>query len=156
MAKIYLILTDGKNVLVAKGGKSGNPPKVRGGYHLPGGKYESRDKNSLGTVIRELKEETGITLKNPQQLGKDLTPENTGGAKFVIVQTESVPDWVEWFDKLDEADRPKVTNIYDEPFTGLISLPLENCWKDNNFNNTFYTDYFGLGLKEACKILGKD
>jgi len=154
MAKIYLILTDRKYVLVAKGGKSGNPPEERRGYHLPGGKFENRDKNSFGTVIRELEEETGIKLENHQPWGNEITHKKAVGAKFVIVVTENVPALVEGFNNLDVSKRPKITNKYDEPFTELVSLPLENCWKDKNFNSDYLTDYFGYGLEEAMKVLG--
>lgn len=156
MPKVYLILTDGQNVLVAAGGRSGKPPVERQGYHLPGGKYETRDRSYMGTVIRELREETGFPLRNPVQIGGDITPAGTNGAVFIIVKEASIPGIVEWFNDPENPDRPAVTNPNDEPFTSLASLPLENCWKNHGFNARYLTDYFGLGLEQAVKIIPRD
>lgn len=154
MPKVYLILTDDKNVLIGKGGRSGSTRSERLGYHLPGGKSKGTDnKNKLTTALRELKEETGIELENPQQFGQDIIPSDSGGAIFVIVKTESVSSLVESFNNLDPQDRPKIVNRFDEPFTELMSLPLKNCWNNSNFSEDYYTNYFGFGLREAVKLL---
>lgn len=155
MPKVYLILTDGENVLVAEGGRSGKPQTPRRGYHLPGGRVEKSDKSYMETLQRELKEETGLSLRDPVQMGSEINPATTYGAKFIIVKTDSILDLVKMFNAPDYPSRPAIKNPYDEPFTNLVCLPLANCWKNENFNEKYYTDYFGIGLEEAAHIILK-
>ena len=52
MAKVYVIITDGRSVLVASGGNSGDPPAPRRGLHLPGGTID-RGENAAVAAVRE-------------------------------------------------------------------------------------------------------
>ena len=61
------LIYDDKRVLVQE--KQGLKEKYKGGLVFPGGHVEP-DESLLDSVIRELKEETGLAIRNPQQCGQ--------------------------------------------------------------------------------------
>ncbi|USA45202.1 NUDIX domain-containing protein [Acinetobacter sp. C26M] len=139
--KAYLIVYDGKNILIGQGGKSGSKKVERQGYHLPGGSFET---DPINAVIRELKEETGIDL-NKSQIEEEAIQISDSGftINFYIANVDSVETLV------DDFERPDVTNPYDEPFESLLSLISKNSWENENFCAKFNTDWFKLGLTAA-------
>ena len=143
--KAYIIIHDGTNVLVGTGGKSGRKKNTRRGYHLPGGTVEGLDdKGAVAAVKREFGEETNISAEQITIKGSVQSPEIEGtDILFVVATVESVDNLVAGF------DRPDVLNQYDEPFEGLVSMPIEDCWENDNFSDNYWTDWFGLGLKAA-------
>lgn len=60
------LIYDEKRVLVQE--KLGLKEKYKGGLVFPGGHVESGE-SLLDSVIREMKEETGLTIRNPQPCG---------------------------------------------------------------------------------------
>ncbi|MDO4283614.1 MAG: NUDIX domain-containing protein [Clostridia bacterium] len=76
-------------------------------YAPPGGKVDENETPSE-CVIREFKEETGVTLKNPKLKGISYWKDHTEGIIFVYVAneyegsiTESVEGRLEWIRKAD-------------------------------------------------------
>lgn len=139
--KAYLIVYDGKNILIGQGGKSGFKKVERQGYHLPGGSYES---DPISAVIRELQEETGIDLEESQIDEESIQIVDSGFTiNFYIANVDSVETLVKDF------ERPDVTNPYDEPFESLLSLRSKDSWENENFSEEFKTDWFRLGLAAA-------
>jgi 8-oxo-dGTP pyrophosphatase MutT (NUDIX family) len=163
MAKAYIIIHDGKNVLVGTGGRSGNPPKQREGYHLPGGtvlplpdpptdkppgwielgkKQPGRDVSPSDTVERELEEETGIKL-GPQNMVGGMF--KLKGDDDVTILMAKVPDVKAYVDKFQQ---PTITNQHDEPFDSLVALPIGE-WGDPNFSTKYSTNWFGTAIYTA-------
>lgn len=140
--KVYVIIHDGTNLLVGTGGNSFSEPTGRSGYHLPGGRKNSGETN-MQTATRETKEETGIDLDPSDFNGSEITPTNTGGADFLIAKVSDVKALVSNF------RRPKIKNANDEPFAGLLAIPLHDCWSLIELNINGKTDYFGKGLQAA-------
>lgn len=60
------LIYDDKRVLVQE--KQGLKEKYKGGLVFPGGHVET-DESLLDSVIREMREETGLTIHNPQPCG---------------------------------------------------------------------------------------
>tara|TARA_R110001583_G_scaffold192509_1_gene359066 strand:- start:77 stop:526 length:450 start_codon:yes stop_codon:yes gene_type:complete len=146
MAKAYIIVHDGADVLVGIGGRSGGDRNVRSGYHLPGGTINPAE-TPEATAIRELSEETGI---EPQQLvveSNNITANNAPGVTFIVARVISVDNLVANF------IRPAVNNIYDEPFERLLSLRSEDSWDNDNFSAQYYTNWFMYGLYAARELI---
>lgn len=145
MAKAYIIVYDGTNVLIGIGGCSGPNKKERQGFHLPGGTIDGNN-NANQTVLRELKEETGITL-DEQNITNAINPINTPNVTFVLAKVESVEALVQAF------SRPPIENGFDEPFKGLQSLKAADSWDNQNFSQEYLTDWFSYGLKAAREFI---
>lgn len=146
MAKAYIIVHDGADVLVGRGGRSGGNRDVRGGYHLPGGKM-NHGETPEAAAMRELREETGI---DPQHLvveNNNITTNNAPGVTFIVARVLSVDVLVANF------IRPAVIDQFDEPFEGLGSLRSEDSWDNVNFSEQFYTDWFMHGLYAARELI---
>jgi 8-oxo-dGTP diphosphatase len=75
------LIYDEKRVLVQE--KLGLKEKYKGGLVFPGGHVEP-DESLLESVIREMKEETGLTIYNPQPCGfKDWILED--GTRYIVL-----------------------------------------------------------------------
>ncbi len=75
------LIYDDKRVLVQE--KQGLKEKYKGGLVFPGGHVEA-DESLLDSVIREMKEETGLTIYNPQPCGfKDWILED--GTRYIVL-----------------------------------------------------------------------
>lgn len=75
------LIYDEKRVLVQE--KQGLNEKYNGGLVFPGGHVEP-DESLLNSVIREMKEETGLTIHNPQPCGfKDWIQED--GTRYIVL-----------------------------------------------------------------------
>jgi len=153
MPKVYAIIHDGTKVLVGSGGNSGDPPTLRGGYHLPGGTYNPNskiisEKNPKNAAERELKEETGIQTIGVTAFTKafNLKCQIPGGGEeevmFVVAKVKSVDALSQNF------QRPAVTNVHDEPFTSLIALLISDR-NNANFSAAHRTEWFKAGLTYA-------
>ncbi len=67
-AAVALIMDDDGSILVERRSEKLDDPWA-GQFALPGGHYDNRDQDLLDTVIREVKEETGLELKRERILG---------------------------------------------------------------------------------------
>ena len=75
------LIYDENRVLVEE--KLGLKDKYKGGLVFPGGHVEP-DESLLDSVIREMKEETGLTIHNPQPCGfKDWILED--GTRYIVL-----------------------------------------------------------------------
>lgn len=75
------LIYDDKRVLVQE--KQGLKKKYQGGLVFPGGHIESHE-SLLDSVIREIKEETGLTIHHPQPCGfKDWILED--GTRYLVL-----------------------------------------------------------------------
>ena len=75
------LIYDENRVLVQE--KQGLNGKYKGGLIFPGGHVEP-DESLLDSVIREMKEETGLTVFNPQPCGfKDWIQED--GTRYIVL-----------------------------------------------------------------------
>lgn len=75
------LIYDDKRVLVQE--KQGLKEKYKGGLVFPGGHVET-DESLLDSVIREMREETGLTIHNPQPCGfKDWILED--GTRYIVL-----------------------------------------------------------------------
>jgi 8-oxo-dGTP pyrophosphatase MutT (NUDIX family) len=141
--KAYAIIHDGKTLLVAGGGKSGATPAQRRGSHFPGGTVPQKTP-PWQQVNTEITEETGlpvsVTSKTPSFT--ILKPPKTV-LHFLVVHVDSVDALVQQF------QRPKVLDAYDEPFESVLAVPIEDALAPGFFNGQDYTDWFGDGLKQA-------
>jgi len=151
MNKAYIIVHDGENVLIGKGGRSGKWKNVRRGYHLSGGTIDGSE-NVRVTVLRELKEEMGIDLDESAIESDNIKSDKAPTVTFVVAKVESVEKLVQDF------IRPPLTkeNEFDEPFEQIISLKSKDSWKNENFNPNFYTDWFAHGLYAARSIIAPE
>jgi 8-oxo-dGTP pyrophosphatase MutT (NUDIX family) len=139
--KVYIMVHDSTDVLIGQGGASGKYLNLRQGYHLPGGTYDPSKETPQEAAVRELKEETGISL-GVSKVSEPFTSTADGleGVTFVVAKVASVSDLVSSF------TRPTVTNFYDEPFTSLLALSKDNCWDNPSFASKYWTDWFRDGL----------
>lgn len=105
------------------------------GYTLPGGHIE-KDESIVDAVIREMKEETGLTILNPKLCGVKQFPIEGGryivflfsADKFtgeVISSEEGNMHWV----KKDELSKVNLVNDFNELLQVII---------DDNFNEFQY------------------
>ena len=144
MPKIYAIIHDGLKVLVGSGGRSGDPPALRSGLHLPGGRREVGETNSAA-VIREVLEETGIVLAaDKARHDFDLVLDGTQ-VYFIVFQIDSVED------AIVGRTIPDVINVHDEPFEAVQTLAIAGCYQDPGFSQEHWTDWFGEGLFRAIE-----
>ena len=75
------LIYDENRILVQE--KKGLKEKYRGGLVFPGGHIEA-DESLLDSVIREMKEETGLTVHNPVPCGfKDWIQED--GTRYIVL-----------------------------------------------------------------------
>ena len=75
------LIYDESRVLVQE--KQGLKEKYQGGLVFPGGHVEP-DESLLDSVLREMKEETGLTIHNPQPCGfKDWILED--GTRYIVL-----------------------------------------------------------------------
>lgn len=86
------LLYDDKHVLVQE--KQGLKDKYKGRLVFPGGHVEP-DESLLDSVIREMKEETGLTIHNPQPCGfKDWILED--GTRYLVIATLNAHKGIVW------------------------------------------------------------
>lgn len=75
------LIYDDEHVLIQE--KQGLKEKYKGGLVFPGGHVEANE-SLLDSVIREIKEETGLTIRNPQPCGfKDWILED--GTRYIVL-----------------------------------------------------------------------
>jgi len=94
------------------------------GYTLPGGHIE-KDESIVDAVIREMKEETGLTLRNPRLCGVKQFPIDGGrylvflfkSSEFEGELTSSDEGRMEW---VERADIPSLHTVND--FAELLSV----------------------------------
>ncbi|MBL4940593.1 MAG: NUDIX hydrolase [Colwellia sp.] len=146
MAKAYIIVHDGADVLIGVGGRSGKKRNIRGGYHLPGGTINYGE-TPEAAAIREFSEETGLDAQQLVIERNNITANDAPGVTFIVARVQSVDDLVASF------IRPAVNNAYDEPFEGVISLRSEDSWDNDNFSAQYYTDWFLYGLYAAKDLI---
>lgn len=87
------------------------------GYTMPGGHIE-RDESVVDAVIREVYEETGLTVKNPKLVGVKQFPIDDGrylvfffrAYEFSGTLTSSVEGEVEW---IDRSEVPNIKTVAD-------------------------------------------
>lgn len=145
MAKAYLILHDGKNILVGEG------PAPRKGYHLPGGTI-NHDEIATATALRELREETGIILSDSDY---EIQNANIRSQKiplkwdvtFIVVKVNDIANLLSAFSP------PPSTSKYDEPFEKIKPLASKESWNNENFAPAYGTDWFKYGLEAAKGII---
>lgn len=139
--KAYIILHDKNNLLIGKGGKSGKNKKERQGFHLPGGTIDANE-SATTTVIRELKEETGIRLgfhDQPYEFEMSLDGYNV---TFVVISVSALSALI------GKRKYQETKNKYDEPFRNVESVKLDSCWMNAEFQ---YQEniWFSKGLFKA-------
>src|SRR5262249_2948964 len=117
----------------------------RQGYHLPGGTWTGKQKDSPKVAaVKELKEETGIVLSAGDcKIAFKTTVKGMEEVTFVVVKVSNVSSRVGSF------IRPAAKDINDEPFSSLMALPKESLNDAINFCETYHTEWFGIGLKHA-------
>lgn len=85
------------------------------GYTLPGGHVE-KDESIVDAVVREMKEETGLTIINPRLCGIKQFPIDNGRYLFFLFKTDafegelssSEEGRMEWIDRNELPDHPTV------------------------------------------------
>lgn len=98
------------------------------GYTLPGGHIE-RGESVVGAVIREMKEETGLTILNPRLCGVKQFPIENGRYIVFLFETDeftgevvsSDEGRVEWIDKSALSSIAAVTDLQE-----LINVMLDD------------------------------
>lgn len=94
------------------------------GYALPGGHVE-KDESVVESVIREMKEETGLTVKNPKLCGiKQFPIENGRYIVFLFKTDEFVGELMSSSEgKMEWIDREELSNINTvSDFTELLQV----------------------------------
>jgi len=123
------LIYDDKRVLVQE--KQGLKEKYKGGLVFPGGHVEA-DESLLDSVIREMKEETGLTIYNPQPCGfKDWILED--GTRYIVLLYKT-----DQFDgELKSSDEGRVFWL-DRSEIGSANL----IWNMKELMQIFETDSF--------------
>lgn len=94
------------------------------GYTLPGGHVE-RDESIVESVIREMKEETGLTIKNPRLCGVKQFPIEEGRYIVFLFKTDEFEGEIvssdegrmEW---IDRSEVPNINTVHD--FEELLNV----------------------------------
>jgi 8-oxo-dGTP pyrophosphatase MutT (NUDIX family) len=142
MSKVYAIIRGNGDILVGSGGRSGRRRRMRTGYHLPGGTIDPGEQ-PLYAAIREVREETGITLSPQDGITSFQLLLNDQEVHFVVFEVASVSD------EINSRIIPPIINRYDEPFSALHSLGFGECINNRNFSSAHHTDWFARGLLYA-------
>lgn len=105
------------------------------GYTLPGGHVE-KDESFVDAVIREMKEETGLTISNPYLCGIKQFPIDNGRYLVLLYKTDkfegnltsSNEGKMEWVDRQDLSKYNLVNDFFD----------LLKVFDDNNLSEFQY------------------
>lgn len=105
------------------------------GYTLPGGHVE-RDESFIDAAIREIKEETGLTIKNPILCGIKQFPINDGRYLILLYKTNEfegqlTSSWEGKMEWVDRADLHKYNLVND--FFELLKI-----FDDNTLSEFLY------------------
>jgi len=115
---LCLILKDSKILLGRKTRKLG-----KGFWNGPGGKLEEGE-NLQDSIMREVKAETGLNIKNLEQVGR-VVVEFEDGSEGVLLHIFLTKD----FDG-EITDSDEMTELQ---WFNIERLPLDNMWEDDEF-----------------------
>lgn len=134
---VLCLLTNGDRILLQNRVK-----RDWKGYTLPGGHVEPGE-SFVDAVIREMREETGLTVKNPKLAGVKQFPIENGRYVVLLFKAEdyegvlrsSNEGKMEWF-RYDELPSLTTVDDFDELLTVINSLDLTefqylvdgDCW----------------------------
>ena len=125
IGQYVLIANDNNQVLLLQRERSKN-------WSLPGGRLDKEDKDWKQSLIREIKEETGLTIKNPQPFEVKLienphqtkycvffTAKTSDTREFKISEEHSSSEWIgkEGLADLVIDDEPKVREVLEHYFS---------------------------------------
>lgn len=122
---VLCLLTNGDRILLQNRVK-----RDWKGYTLPGGHVEPGE-SFVDAVIREMREETGLTVKNPKLAGVKQFPIENGRYVVLLFKAEdyegvlrsSNEGKMEWF-RYDELPSLTTVDDFDELLTVINSLDL--------------------------------
>jgi ADP-ribose pyrophosphatase YjhB (NUDIX family) len=140
--KAYAIIRDDLHILVGSGGNVGDPPAARTGLHLPGGSHPWGE-TALNGTLRETAEETGIALLAQDRLAEFTLILNTRQVTFVVFEVFNLAALIAG------RNPPHITDVHDEPFANVATLPIANCAANAGFSALHGTDWFAAGLNHA-------
>ncbi|MBO4696088.1 MAG: 8-oxo-dGTP diphosphatase [Lachnospiraceae bacterium] len=120
---VLCLIKDGSRVLLQNRVK-----KDWQGYTLPGGHVE-KNESFIDAVIREMQEETGLTIENPKLIGIKQFP--IDGGRYIVLLFEateftgevvsSEEGEMEWIEREELAkipavdDLPELLKVFDDP-----------------------------------------
>ena len=120
---VLCLIKDGSRVLLQNRVK-----KDWQGYTLPGG-HVDKNESFIDAVIREMQEETGLTIENPKLVGIKQFP--IDGGRYIVLLFEateftgevvsSEEGEMEWIEREDLAkipavdDLPELLKVFDDP-----------------------------------------
>jgi ADP-ribose pyrophosphatase YjhB (NUDIX family) len=142
--KAYVIIHDGKNIAVFRGGTSGFSKEPRTGNHLPGGTMNYGETH-LKTVQREMHEETGLDkniITHPTAM-----PPQILNVFFVVQRVGDVAELLAPF----QTGRPPGDGT-DAPFTDATAVPIAECMAHGFFQKSDLTEWFGAGIEQAQNL----